>query len=159
MPLKRSLAIRRAAPSDAARISRFVVALSEEFIVGEFTPQGRAHFLNDHSAANVEQRLAGDFRFYLAEDADQIAALAAIRSNTHLYYLFVGKLYQRTGLSRRLWSQVLEDSLALGNPGKFTVNASNYAVPAYEKLGFRRTESRAQKNGVLYNPMVWTLPG
>ncbi len=159
MPLKRSLAIRRAAPSDAARISRFVIALSEEFIVGEFTPHGRAHFLNDHSAANVEQRLAGDFRFYLAEDADQIAALAAIRSNTHLYYLFVGKSYQRTGLSRRLWSQVLEDSLALGNPGKFTVNASNYAVPAYEKLGFRRTESRAQKNGVLYNPMVWTLPG
>ena len=149
----KELSIRRGATTDAEGISRFVTALSEEFIVGEFTPQGRAHFLNDHSKANVELRLAGDFRFYVAEDAQSIAAVAAIRANAHLYYLFVGKAYQRTGLSRRLWSRVLDDSLALGNPGKFTVNASNYAVPVYEKLGFRRTESRKEKNGVQYNPM------
>jgi len=110
----------------------------------------------------VAQRVAGDFRFYVAEDAGSIAGVAAIRSNAHLYYLFVGTPYQRTGLARRLWLRVLEDSLALGNPGKFTVNASNYAVPAYEKLGFRRTESKAEKNGVLYNPMqlvVGKAPG
>jgi ribosomal protein S18 acetylase RimI-like enzyme len=82
-----------------------------------------------------------------------LAGVAAIRSNAHLYYLFVGKAHQRTGLARRLWLRVLQDSLALGNPGRFTVNASNYAVDAYEKLGFRRTESTRQKDGVLYNPM------
>jgi len=147
------LSIRRGAIADAQAISRFIIALAEEFIVGEFTPQGRTHFLDDHSTANVARRLAGDHRYYLAEDASSIAGVAAIRANAHLYYLFVGKSYQRTGLSRRLWLRVLEDSLTLGNPGKFTVNASNYAVPAYEKLGFRRTESRRQKNGVLYNPM------
>jgi GNAT superfamily N-acetyltransferase len=147
------LSIRHGTVADAEEISRFVTLLSEEFIVGEFTPQGRAHFLNDHSTAKVAERLAGDFRFYLAEDAGELAGVAAIRANVHLYYLFVGKSYQRTGLSRRLWLRVLDDSLALGNPGKFTVNASNYAIPAYEKLGFRRTESRREKNGVLYNPM------
>jgi GNAT superfamily N-acetyltransferase len=139
--------------ADAERISRFVVALSEEFIVGEFTPRGQVHFLADHSTAKVKERLAGDFRFYLAEDAGELAAVAAIRSNAHLFYLFVAKAHQRTGLARRLWLRVLQDSLALGNPGKFTVNASNYAVDAYEKLGFRRTESTREKNGVLYNPM------
>jgi GNAT superfamily N-acetyltransferase len=147
------ISIRRGTARDAEGISSFVIALSEEFIVGEFTAQGRAHFLGDHSAVEVERRLAGDFRFYLAEDADQLAGIAAIRSNVHLYYLFVGKPYQRTGLARHLWLRVLEDSLAFGNPGKFTVNASNYAVRAYEKLGFRRTELTREKNGVLYNPM------
>jgi GNAT superfamily N-acetyltransferase len=151
--MTKELSIRRGSMADAEGISRFVIALSEEFIVGEFTAQGRAHFLNDHSTANVALRLEGDFRFYVAEDARSIAAVAAIRANAHLYYLFVGKEYQRTGLSRRLWSRVLDDSLAGGNPGKFTVNASNYAVPVYEKLGFRRTESRKEKNGVQYNPM------
>lgn len=145
--------IRRGAIADAEGVSRFIIALSEEFIVGEFSAQGRAHFLGDHSTTKVAQRLAGDFRFYLASDAGSMAGVAAIRANTHLYYLFVGKEYQRTGMSRRLWSRVLDDSLALGNPGKFTVNASNYAVSAYEKLGFRRTESRREKNGVQYNPM------
>jgi ribosomal protein S18 acetylase RimI-like enzyme len=153
------ISIRPGAITDADPISRFIIALSEEFIVGEFTPQGRTHFLGEHSTASIERRLAGDFRFYVAEDAGNIAGVAAIHANAHLYYLFVGKSYQRTGLSRRLWLRMLDDSLALGNPGKFTVNASNYAVAAYEKLGFRRTESRRAKNGVLYNPMQILVSG
>jgi GNAT superfamily N-acetyltransferase len=159
MTARSELSIRRGAIADAEGISRFIIALSREFIVWEFTPQGQAHFLDDHSTQNVAQRLAGDFRFYLAEDAGGIAGVAAIRANAHLYYLFVGKPYQRTGLSRRLWMRVLDDSLALGNPGKFTVNASNYAVPAYEKLGFRRTESSKEKNGVVFNPMQLVVSG
>jgi len=148
------LSIRPGAIPDAERISRFIGALSEEFIVAEFTPRGRVHFLDDHSTAKVKERLAGDFRFYLAEDAGELVGVAAIRSNAHLYYLFVAKAHQRTGLARRLWLRVRDDSLALGNPGRFTVNASNYAVSSYEKLGFRRTASMTQKNGVLYNPMA-----
>ena len=102
---------------------------------------------------DAHKRLAGDFRFYLAESASQLAGVVAIRSNTHLYCLFVDKPFKRTGLARRLWAQVKEESLKLGNDGDFTVNASNYAVAAYEKLGFRRTESTKESNGVLYNPM------
>jgi len=40
-----------------------------------------------------------------------------------------------------------------GNPGGFTVNASDCAVPAYERLGLRCTGSTQEGNGVLYNPM------
>jgi GNAT superfamily N-acetyltransferase len=145
--------IRRGTTQDAERVSGLIIALSEEFIVGEFTTEGRAHFLRDHSTIEVRQRLAGDFRFYLAENGNELAGVAAIRSNTHLYYLFVAKPYQRMGLARRLWAQVKEEALGLGNPGTFTINASNYAVSAYERLGFRRTEPTREKNGVLYNPM------
>ncbi len=151
--------IRRGTPPDAERISRLITALSEEFIVGEFTAEGRAHFLREHSATEVNHRLRGDFRFYLAEDGDELAGVAAIRSNAHLYYLFVAKPFQGTGLAQRLWIQLKEDSLALGNPGTFTVNASNYAVRAYEKLGFRRIEPTREKNGVLYNPMQFVGAG
>jgi len=73
--------------------------------------------------------------------------------------LFVGRAYQRVGLARRLWSRVKDDSLALGNPGGFTVNASNHAVPAYERLGFRRTEPTKETDGVLYNPMELVVAG
>lgn len=144
---------------DAERISQFLAALSKEFIVGEFSAEGRAHFMGQLSVAEMEQRLSGDFRFYLAEDGDELAGLAAIRANAHLYYLFVAKAYQGTGLAQRLWSRVKEESLALGNPGRFTVNASNYAVRAYEKLGFRRTEPTREQNGVLYNPMEFIIDG
>ena len=144
---------------DAERISRFLAALSEEFIVGEFSAEGRTHFMGELSAAEMEKRLSGDFRFYLAENGDELAGLAAIRANGHLYYLFVARPYQGTGLAQRLWSRVQEESLALGNGGKFTANASNYAVRAYEKLGFRRTEPTREQNGVLYNPMEFVVDG
>ena len=147
------LTIRRGTIEDAERISAFVTALSQEYIVGEFSAKGRGNFLQDHTPSAMQQRLAGDFRFYLAYSGDELAGVAAIRSNKHLYYLFIAQAFQRSGLARRLWAQVRADSLALGNPGDFTVNASNYAVAAYEKLGFRRTESTKETNGVLYNPM------
>lgn len=144
---------------DAARVSEFVRGLSEEFIVPEFSADARARFLEDHSAARVRERLAGDFRFYVAEQRENIAGVAAIRSNSHLYYLFVGKAHQRTGLARRLLAQVISDALVQGNPGRLTVNASNHAVPAYEKLGFQRTEPTKNTDGVLYNPMVLVVAG
>lgn len=147
------ISVRAGTVRDAERISALVLALSVEFIVNEFNAPGRAHFLADHTPDAVRARLAGDFRFYLAEDADALAGVAAIRSSAHLYYLVVGKPYQRTGLAARLWAYARDEALASGNPGNFTVNASNYAIAAYEKLGFRRTESTKGKNGVLYNPM------
>ena len=154
-----AISIRSGTVQDAERISRFVTALSEEFIVGEFNAEGRVHFLADHSTAKIRERLTGDFRFYLAEDRDELAGVAAIRSNAHLYYLFVAKPYQGKRLAQRLWAQVRDESLALRNPVRFTVNASNYAVPAYEKLGFRRTEPTRENNGVLYNPMEFISAG
>ena len=154
-----SPSIRAGTVEDAPRISEFVRGLSEEFIVGEFSAEARAHFLEDHSAVKVKERLMGDFRFYVVEEGERIAGVAAIRSNSHLFYLFVGTAYQRTGLARRLLARIVEDSLSRGNPGKFSVNASNHAVPAYERLGFRRTEPTKNTDGVLYNPMELFVAG
>jgi ribosomal protein S18 acetylase RimI-like enzyme len=136
-----------------------VCALSEEFIVGEFSAEARKRFLEDHSEAKVRERLMSDFRFYVVEEGERIAAVAAIRSNSHLFYLFVETTYQRMGLARRLLAHLARDSLRLGNPGTLSVNASNHAVPAYEKLGFRRTEPTKNSDGVLYNPMELVLAG
>ena len=153
------VSIRKGTVRDAERISRLITELAQEFIVKEFTPEGRSRFLDELSATEMEQRLAGDFRFYLAEDGYELAGVAAMRSNDHLYYLFVAKPYQGTGLARRLWSRVKEEALALGNQGRFTVNVSNYAVRAYEKLGFRKTEPMRERNGVIYNPMEFVVDG
>src|SRR5688572_21292716 len=104
-----TLAIRRGTIDDAAPISALVTSLSEQYIVGEFTAAGRAHFLAEHTTHEVRQRLAGDFRFYLAETSRELAGIAAVRSNTHLYYLFVGEPFQRMGLARRLWAHAKEE--------------------------------------------------
>jgi GNAT superfamily N-acetyltransferase len=101
-----------------------------------------------------ERLKAAEYRFRVAEDGAVLAGVVAVRAATHLQYLFVARSHQRTGLARRLWERARLDAIGGGNAaGRFTVNASSYAVPAYERLGFRRVGTPQEANGVRFQPM------
>ena len=136
-------------------ISVLLTALAEEFIVGEFSTEGRLHLLTHFGLAEMEERLkAAEYRFRVAEDGAMLAGVVAVRAGTHLQYLFVARSHQRCGLARRLWDLARLDAIGGGNAaGRFTVNASSYAVPAYERLGFRCVGPVRQENGVRFQPM------
>lgn len=147
--------VRDANAADAGRISVLLTALAEEFIVGEFSTEGRLHLLTHFGVAEMEERLkAAEYRFRVAEDGAVLAGVVAVRAGTHLQYLFVARSHQRTGLARRLWNLARLDAIGGSNAaGRFTVNASSYAVPAYERLGFRCVGPVRQANGVRFQPM------
>jgi GNAT superfamily N-acetyltransferase len=69
-----------------------------------------------------------------------------------LYHLFVDRRWQRRGIARRLWEAGRAAALASGASGSFTVNASNYALPFYEALGFVRS-GPMQAGPLIHNPM------
>jgi GNAT superfamily N-acetyltransferase len=150
-----SIEFRVATAGDASRISTLLTALSEEFIVGEFSTEGRLQLLAHFGVTEMEKRLQGfGYRFQVAEDGAVLVGVVAVRAATHLQYLFVAKTHQRTGLARRLWELARLDAIPAGNAqGRFTVNASAYAVPAYERLGFRRVGPVKEANGVRFQPM------
>jgi predicted GNAT family N-acyltransferase len=60
---------------------------------------------------------------------------------------------QNQGFSRSLWLHVKGIALANGHAGSFTVNATPYAVPVYERFGFAATGARVDKNGISFVPM------
>lgn len=150
--MKSSIIVREATPEDAARISELLTELAEEFIVGDFSEEGRRHLLRHFGAAEMAVRLAsGEYRFQVAESEATLIGVVGVRGRTHLQYLFVSKAHQRTGVARRLWDLAREKS---GNAsGRFTVNASSYAVPAYQRLGFRCVGAIQEKDGVRFQPM------
>ncbi len=69
---------------DAGQISRLLIALADEFILGEFSAEGRAHLLKSLSVHEMERRLDGPYRFYVAEAGTSLAGVAAIRESSHL---------------------------------------------------------------------------
>jgi GNAT superfamily N-acetyltransferase len=146
--------LREAVPEDAVRISELLTGLAEEFIVGEFSDEGRHHLLAHFGVAEMTVRLASaEYRFQVAEIDSALIGVVGVRDQTHLQYLFVSKPYQRAGLARRLWKEARRQA---GNAcGPFTVNASSYAVPAYERLGFTAVGAVQEKNGVRFQPMKW----
>jgi len=150
-----SIEVRDATVDDAPRISALLTALAEKFIVGEFSEQGRLHLLAHLGVSEMEKRLkAAEYRFQVAQDGAVLAGVVGVRAGTHLQYLFVARSHQRSGLARRLWERARRDAIRDGNAaGRFTVNASSYAISAYERLGFRSVGPVQEANGVWFQPM------
>jgi GNAT superfamily N-acetyltransferase len=149
-----SIVVREATTEDADRISGLLTVLAEEFIVGEFSEEGRRHLLAHFGVTEMQERLrAAEYRFQVAEDGAVLVGVVGVRARTHLQYLFVAKSHQRSGLARRLWDQARRQA---GNAsGRYTVNASAYAVPAYRRLGFKAVGAVKESSGVRFQPMEW----
>jgi len=147
-------------PLDSADVPVLVPAMAAllrslalQFVVHESTPLGAAAFLAENDEHGIRGYLARGHACHVALDGDQLAGFIAIRDNSHLFHLFVGTAWQRQGLARRLWH------MARGGDGNFTVNASNYAVPAYERLGFVRVAPTQCVKGLSFNLMLLAWAG
>lgn len=138
---------------DIPAVAALMRSLSEEFIVHESAPEAQAAFIEENNDTGIRRLVDGGMVYRVAEIDSVIAGFIALRDHRHVFHMFVGKAYQRNGLATALWEKARLAGLAGGNPGLFTVNASNYAVPVYERLGFSRTGSMQCKNGIYYNPM------
>jgi ribosomal protein S18 acetylase RimI-like enzyme len=149
--------IRLAAIEDASLISALITTLSKEFIAHEFTEGGADILLGSMDPASVRKYITSGYRYHIAEKGGKMIGAIAIKENSHLYHLFVSKECQRSGVGRALWEVAKSVSLAEGNPGLFTVNASLGAAGMYEKLGFIRTSEIVSTAGILYIPMKWEL--
>jgi len=140
-------------------IAGLLRALALEFIVHESSPEGAATFLAENDAMGVRGFLALGHVYHVALDGDAVAGFVAVRDNSHLFHLFVGRQWQRRGLARRLWNVARAAAVARGGDGNFTVNASNHAVAAYESFGFVRTGPTQCLRGLYFNPMRLTWAG
>lgn len=128
-------------------------SLSDEFIVSESSAEAAANFVKENDEEGIRAFVAAGMVYYVAEMEDRIAGFIALRDNKHVFHMFVDKTYHRQGIATALWKVARLAAMDCGNPGQFTVNSSNYALPVYESLGFVRTAETQCKNGIYFNPM------
>ena len=145
--------IREAILDDSENISNLVYGLSAKYIAHEFTLDGAETLLNSMKSDAIEKYIQSGYRYHVAEIDGRVVGVVGVRDNSHLYHLFVAEAYQHQGIARKLWQVALEACLCKGNPGKFTVNSSKYALPVYQKLGFVTQSEPEEKNGVVSIPM------
>lgn len=148
--------IRPLAEDDIPAVAALLRELALEFIVHESTLAGAANFLAENDQAGIRGFLARGHVYHVAAIGGEVAGFVAVRDDSHLFHLFVGKRWQRRGIARQLWQVAREQALARGG-GAFTVNSSNFAVPVYEAFGFVRAGPTLCAKGLYYNPM--RLPG
>lgn len=148
-----SMRIRPIEDDDVPAVARLLKVLSREFIVHESTPEGAATFLRENDADAIRRYIASGQVYHVAEVAGEIAGFISMRDRSHLFHLFVGVNWQGQGVSRNLWEVARQAAIDAGGNGRFTVNSSNFAVPAYQAMGFVRTAPMQCLKGLFFNPM------
>lgn len=138
---------------DVPAVARLLKVLAREFIVHESTPEGAATFLRENDEEGIRRYIAMGHVYHVADIDGEIAGFVAVRERQHLFHMFVGVKWQRQGVGRALWDVARAEAIASGGDGAFTVNASNFAVPVYEAMGFVRTAPMQCLKGLFFNPM------
>ncbi|MES2017204.1 MAG: GNAT family N-acetyltransferase [Pseudomonadota bacterium] len=146
--------IRPITDNDIAAVANLMRALSEEFIVNEGTPQAAANFVRENDETGLRKFVAAGTVYHVAEQDGRLLGFIAVREHKHLFHMFVDQRHHRQGVARALWAVARQAALEAGNPGVFTVNSSNYALPVYRAMGFVQTDAMQFKNGLYYNPML-----
>lgn len=146
--------IRLATVGDAPAISRLINELAP-FCTLHPDGRGAEGFFESISPPAIAGYVAApNYRYRTASIDGALAAVVAMRDNSHLFHLFVATAFQRRGHARALWELVRDEAIGQGNPGRFTVNSSMFAVPMYESFGFRAAGERQEMNGLAFLPMV-----
>jgi GNAT superfamily N-acetyltransferase len=150
--------IRPIEDGDVAKVARLLRELAVAFIVHESPPEGAATFLGENDEAAIRRYIEIGYVYHVAEIGGEIAGFIALRDRSHLFHLFIGVQWQGQGLARKLWDVARANAIESGGDGIFTVNASNFALPVYEALGFVRTAPTQCVKGLYFNPMKYEAP-
>ena len=152
----KSLSIQPATVHDAPQISALISGVARYFTLH---PQGvgAEAFLVSMTADAIAGYIRDEgFHYLVARDPDGgLAGAAALRQDNHLFHLFVSPAWQRQGVATQLWREVMLYARRQGRGARaFSVNATPYAVPFYERMGFKVSGDRVETRGIAFIPMT-----
>ena len=144
-----TIAVRTAAPEDAAAIASLIEAAYAATIAPHFGEPGREAFLKTAAPSAIAARLAGDAEGWVAVRPDKSISGYAEMDGDHLKMLFVRHELQRSGIG----SALLKFLRVLRSGQVVTVNVAPNAGAFYLATGFKPTGPRQQSNGIVFTPM------
>ncbi len=153
--------IRTMLPGESQAVCEVVIRTFNEFVAPGYSAEGLSSFYQYVTPEALEKRLFEGHFILVAFDTEAKTIVGAIevRNHNHISLLFVDKAYHRQRIARQLFGRALNNcyrwSPIRAMSEGITVNSSPYAVPIYEKLGFKKTGDEQVKNGIRFVPMIY----
>ena len=149
----KAVSIRPALPEEAKSISDLIKSVAHYFTLHP-DGKGAEKFLLSIAPEAIDGYITNpSFKYLVGLTGRDLAGVVAVRDGKHLFHLFVAPQFQRHGIARQLLQAARSVAIASGNEEGFTVNSTSFAVAVYERLGFRATGPRVEKNGIAFVPM------
>jgi len=136
-------------------ICQLIRKVYDEFVVPDYTDEGNCVFYEWIAPEKIAERQQKSKSLFVAKANDVIVGMIEIRDNHHISLLFVDKAFQGQGIAKNLFQASLANSLLIDPKLKsFSVHASRFSIPVYQKFGFAATNSLQKENGISYLPMA-----
>lgn len=151
-----SISYRPMAPGEEPQVFGLVERVFNEFVRNDFTREGVEEFFNAADSM-IFDHLAGH-SILVAVAPGKVVGMIDMKDHKHISLFFVDRAHHGKGIGRALLHHAIEHcSLHAPENDSIDVNASLYAVPIYEKLGFRQTKSEQTINGIRFVEMAKSL--
>ena len=126
--------IPEATEDDAKRIQELVIGLSHFYLsINDDTVPGC--LLSTLTLKEFEKRIKCDrYTNLVCKSNENIIGYISVKDKSHIYHLFVALQYQKKGIAKLLWKSAMEVCKAT----RYTVRSSLYAVPVYQRFGFKK---------------------
>ncbi len=145
--------IRKLKESDFEEASRMIFHTFYKYILPTYTTEGVEFFRDNTSPMSFKMNTYdGSVTLYGAFEDDVLVGVLGKRGTNHICLFFTHKDYMGKGIGKKLFKYFLTTT---DSDLPITVNASDYGIPIYEKLGFVKKSERHEENGTVYTPMEY----
>ena len=144
--------IRKAEASDIDKVAKIVRGLSHYYLENgsnELPEWFRATLTDSAFSGRFSDN---DYFNFVADIDGDVVGYISVKSGFHLYHLFVTPGFHKQGIAKRLWQHCVYNLKI----EQCTVRSSLFAVPVYSQFGFRVSGSCAFKDGIGFQPMIYS---
>ncbi len=138
-------------PGDEAVLSLMIRRAFEIYIAPDYSDEGLRTFREFTEPDAILRRFQNGDVILCYREEGRIVGVLDVREGNHICQFFVEPDCHGKGIGRTLMSELVRR--LEGQFDSITVNASLYAVKIYEKLRFRATGGKEEKDGIVYIPM------
>ncbi|MGP5429383.1 GNAT family N-acetyltransferase [Enterococcus malodoratus] len=142
--------ISRLVLSELSDVKELIKKVFTTFEAPDYSEEGITHFMTYLDEELEKEVRANQVQLWCGKVNQKIVGVLAVRLPEHIALLFVDEAYHRQGIAKQMYQTMLLEL----RPKKLTVNSSPYAVPAYEKLGFRLQGQEETVSGIRFQPMI-----
>ncbi len=147
--------IRKLNENDFEEASKMIFLTFYKYILPTYTTEGVEYFRDTTSPLSFKMNtFDGSITLYGAFSENILVGVLGKKGDNHICLFFTHRDYMNRGIGRKLFSHFLT---TINKSLPVTVNASDYGIPIYEKLGFKKAKERQEENGIVYTPMEFIV--
>ncbi|MGD8589713.1 MAG: GNAT family N-acetyltransferase [Chromatiales bacterium] len=129
-----------------------VTQVFDEYVASDYEQDGMEEFFRFANPDALKKRMQSGGFVLVAQRADTLVGMLEFFPPDCIAMLFVS--VRRQGIAKALMTQAISKARSLDPElSKLIVHSSPYAVPIYQKMGFRKSGSVRTENGITYIPM------